>query len=165
MKRTVVAFAAMLAAVNCTGRDPLRRDVDRVLVQKAARQLTLLSNGEPVRTYRVSLGGNPVGHKQQVGDERTPEGLYTISARNPNSSFHRSLQISYPNAHDRARARAAGVDPGGLIMIHGIRNGLGWVGVLHRTFDWTNGCIAVTNGEMDEIWEFVTVGTPIEIKP
>src|SRR5690606_39234784 len=124
MKRTVAAFAAALVAVSCTSREPLRDDVDRVLVQKEVRQLTLFSNGKAVRVYRISLGGNPVGHKQREGDERTPEGLYTISARNPDSSFHRSLQISYPNARDRDRAQAAGVDPGGLIMIHGIRNGL-----------------------------------------
>ena len=98
-------------------------------------------------------------------NERTPEGLYSINGRNPNSSFHRSLQISYPDAEDRARAAGAGVDPGGLIMIHGIRNGLGWVGGLHRIIDWTNGCVAVTNAEMDEIWDSVEVGTPVEIRP
>src|SRR5262245_47545056 len=136
-----------------------------MLVEKAARRLTLLAGGKPIRSYRISLGGNPIGAKQQEGDERTPEGLYTINARNPNSSFHLSLQISYPNAKDRARAAAAGVNPGGLIMIHGIGNGLGWLGALHRLADWTDGCIAVTNAEIEEIWELVPVGTSVEIRP
>jgi murein L,D-transpeptidase YafK len=91
--------------------------------------------------------------------------LYSISARNSQSSFHRALQISYPTQQDRARAGAAGVDPGGLIMIHGIGNGLGWIGRLHRLVDWTDGCIAVSNAEMDEIWALVDLGTPVEITP
>jgi murein L,D-transpeptidase YafK len=122
LSKALVALAAFLFASGCAASEPIEPTIDRVLVEKQARRLTLLSNGEAVRSYTVSLGRNPVGHKQQEGDERTPEGVYAISARNANSSFHRSLQISYPNDQDKARAAARGVDPGGLIMIHGIRN-------------------------------------------
>jgi murein L,D-transpeptidase YafK len=165
MHRSLIAaiVSSLALASFAYGAEPTK--ADRLLIEKAARRLTLFANGSPIRTYIVSLGGNPVGPKQRQGDERTPEGLYSINARNSNSSFHRSLQISYPNAQDRARAASAGVDPGGLIMIHGIRNGLGWVGRLHRFFDWTDGCIAVTDAEMDEIWEMVEIGTAVEIKP
>jgi murein L,D-transpeptidase YafK len=165
LSKPLVALAAFLFASGCAASEPIDQTIDRILVEKQARRLTLLSNGKAVRSYRVSLGGNPVGHKREEGDERTPEGVYSITARNAYSSFYRSLQISYPNDQDEARAAAQGVDPGGLIMIHGIRNGLGWVGGLHRFLDWTDGCIAVTNGEMDEIWELVPIGTPIEIRP
>ena len=162
------ALAAALAVVSLACEPagaPALRDVDAIVVEKAARRLVLRSKGSVVRTYRVALGAEPVGHKQREGDERTPEGTYLIDARNPDSAFHRSRRISYPNDGDRRRARAAGVDPGGLIMIHGIRNGLGWIGASHRLFDWTDGCIAVTNAEMDEIWATVELGTPIEIRP
>jgi murein L,D-transpeptidase YafK len=165
MNRAFVAAIASLALLGCARPQPLPTRVDRVVIEKQARRLSLLVNGEALRSYAVALGGNPVGHKQREGDERTPEGLYAISARNPNSSFHRSLQISYPNPEDEARAEEAGVNPGGLIMIHGIRNGLGWVGGLHRLVDWTDGCIAVTDSEMDEIWVSVPIGTPVEIRP
>lgn len=163
-RRLILAFAA-LCALLAQAHAGVPARADRVLVEKQARRLTLLANGRPIRSYRVSLGGNPIGPKQREGDERTPEGLYSIRARNPNSVFHLSLQVSYPNAQDRARAAAAGVDPGGQIMIHGIKNGLGWVGGLHRFLDWTDGCIAVTDEEMDEIWQLVPVGTAVEIEP
>jgi murein L,D-transpeptidase YafK len=165
MQRSLIAgIACSLALASLThAAEPTK--ADRLLIEKTARRLTLFASGAPIRSYVVSLGGNPVGPKQREGDERTPEGLYSINARNSNSSFHRSLQISYPNDQDRARAASAGVDPGGLIMIHGIRNGLGWVGRLHRFFDWTDGCIAVTDAEIDEIWRMVEIGTPVEIKP
>lgn len=105
------------------------------------------------------------GPKRQEGDERTPEGLYRIDWRNPNSVAHLSLHISYPDAEDRARAGAAGVAPGGSIMIHGLPNGWGFLGALHRRLDWTDGCIGVTNAEMREIWALVPDGTPIRIAP
>lgn len=138
---------------------------DRVVVDKGDRTLTLLRDGVPLKTYPVALGGAPAGHKRQEGDERTPEGRYVLDYRNPGSSAHLSLHVSYPDSGDVARARAAGVPPGGMIMVHGITNGLGWVGRLHRLADWTDGCIAVTNGEMDEIWRAVPDGTPIDIRP
>ena len=125
----------------------------------------LLADDTVLATYRVSLGGAPVGHKQQEGDERTPEGTYVLDWRNAESIAHRSIHVAYPDAADTTRADSAGVSPGGQIMIHGITNGLGWLGRLHRLADWTDGCIGVTNAEMDQIWDAVPDGTPIEIRP
>ena len=167
MPRTSVrAFAASSAflLIACSGGEA-PGTADQVVIEKAARRLSLLADGALLRSYSVSLGAEPTGHKQQEGDERTPEGRYFIDARNPNSSYHLSLRISYPDGRDRARAAEAGVDPGGLIMIHGLPNGLGWLGPLHRLVDWTDGCVAVTSREMDEIWESVPTGTPVLIEP
>jgi len=133
--------------------------VNRVVVNKGRREMLLLSGESVVRTYRIALGRDPLGHKQQEGDGRTPEGIYTIDRRNPKSKYHLSLHISYPNEADCARAVLAGVPPGGDIMIHGLKPG-----VSHPD-DWTEGCIAVTDSEMDDIWELVADGTPIEINP
>jgi murein L,D-transpeptidase YafK len=144
---------------------PAHAVAERVVVDKRAHTLTLLRHGAALKTYRVSLGGHPAGHKREEGDERTPEGVYRIDSRNARSSAHLALHVSYPDPVDAARARARGVRPGGLIMVHGILNGLGWLGRLHRLMDWTDGCVAVTNREMDEIWRAVPVGTPIEIRP
>lgn len=143
---------------------PHAQQADRVLVDKPARRLDLLRGGEVIRSYPISLGGAPDGHKQREGDQRTPEGDYTIDWRNPNSIAYLSLHISYPNEADRAHAAAQGVSPGGLIMIHGLPNGWGFLGKLHRLRDWTDGCIAVTNAEMREIWSLVPNGTPITIR-
>ncbi len=140
------------------------QQADMILVDKSARRLSLLRDGAVLRDYRISLGANPEGHKQQEGDERTPEGEYVIDWRNPNSIAHLSLHISYPNQEDKARAATRGVSPGGNIMIHGIANGWGWLGGWHRFWDWTDGCIAVTNAEMREIWSRVPNGTPIRIQ-
>jgi len=165
------AFAAGLAGVvgwaNLPDSPPLPAGAvaDRVVVEKGAHTLTLLRHGAALKTYRVSLGGHPRGPKREEGDERTPEGVYRLDSRNPRSSAHLALHISYPDSADAARARTRGVQPGGLIMVHGISNGLGWLGRLHRLADWTDGCVAVTNREMDEIWRAVPTGTPIEIRP
>jgi len=137
---------------------------DRVVVLKRERKLVLMNGARPLKEYRISLGRDPVGPKTQEGDGRTPEGQYVVDYRKADSSFHRALHISYPSASDSAQAGARGVNPGGLIMVHGIRNGLGFVGRLHRLADWTNGCIAVTNVEIEEIWRAVPDGTPIEIR-
>ena len=134
--------------------------VDRVVVHKSRREMLLVSGESVVRSYRIALGRDPVGHKQREGDGRTPEGRYTIDRRNPNSRYHLSLHISYPSPADLERARAAAVDPGGDIMIHGLKPG-----VAHPHSDWTQGCIAVTDSEMDEIWNLVPDGVPIEILP
>jgi murein L,D-transpeptidase YafK len=134
--------------------------VDRIVIRKREREMLLLAGEAVVRSYRVALGRNPVGHKEQEGDGRTPEGRYLIDRRNAKSRYHLSLHISYPNDADDARARAAGVAPGGDIMIHGLKSG-----VAHPESDWTEGCIAVTDAEMDEIWELVEDGTPVEIRP
>jgi len=140
-------------------------DVDRVVVYKHERKLVLLSRGKELRSYKIALGGNPVGPKTRQGDHRTPEGVYVLDSRNPNSQFYKAFHISYPNSKDRAAAKKSGVSPGGDIMLHGLPKEYAWVGKAHVLHDWTNGCIAVTNEEMDEIWKVVRVGTPIEIKP
>lgn len=141
------------------------RNVDLIRVDKSDRRLELLRDGEVLKTYHVSLGANPVGHKQREGDERTPEGRYRIDWRKPGSQFYRALHISYPNAEDRRAASRLGVSPGGAIMIHGQPNGWGWAAPFLSVVDWTDGCIAVSNREMKEIWNAVPDGTPIEITP
>src|SRR5262245_21534869 len=144
---------------------PASKRATAIIVEKAARRLTLVRNGAAARTYDVALGANPVGHKQQEGDGRTPEGHYTIDFKNSHSRFHLALRISYPNADDRNRAGRSGASPGGDIMIHGLPNGLGWLGAWHRERDWTDGCIAVTDAQIEEIWAMVDVGTGIDIRP
>jgi murein L,D-transpeptidase YafK len=138
---------------------------DRIVVWKSKRQLDLYAHGKLLKSYAVSLGRNPVGPKEREGDKRTPEGLYAIESHNPRSSFHKALKVSYPSAADRAAAAKRGVAPGGDIMIHGIRNGLGLMGRLQRRRDWTAGCMAVTNPEIEEIYRAVPDGTPVEIRP
>jgi murein L,D-transpeptidase YafK len=132
---------------------------DRIIVNKGRREMILLRGESVLRVYRIALGREPSGHKQQEGDGRTPEGSYTVDRRNPRSRYYLSLRISYPNADDCARAAELGVDPGCDIMIHGLKDGLVQEG------DWTQGCIAVTDAEMDEIWAQVPEGTPIRIDP
>jgi murein L,D-transpeptidase YafK len=138
---------------------------DRVLVLKKEHSLQLLNRGQVIKTYKIALGSNPVGPKLQQGDHRTPEGLYVLDFRNFHSQFYKSIHISYPSARDRDAARKSGVSPGGDVFVHGLPNGYGFVGASHRLKDWTDGCIAVTNAEMDEIWKAVPDGTPIEIRP
>ena len=138
---------------------------DKVLIEKKARRLTLFSNGEVIKSYKIALGGDPVGPKERQGDNKTPEGFYTIDSRNRDSDYHLSLRISYPNENDKMRAKALGVSPGGDIMIHGIKNGFAWVGGLHARLDWTQGCIAVTDKEIEEIDRLVPDGTTVEIRP
>jgi murein L,D-transpeptidase YafK len=125
----------------------------------------LFSKGDVLKTYRIALGGNPEGPKERQGDNKTPEGIYFIDARNRDSQYHLSLHISYPNEHDKQRAKELGVSPGGDIMIHGIKNGFSWVGDAHAETDWTKGCIAVTDGEIEEIEKLVPNGTIVEIRP
>jgi murein L,D-transpeptidase YafK len=138
---------------------------DEVLIKKSVHRLILLRDGRPIKTYRIALGRHPVGKKTREGDLKTPEGSYTIDGRNPASRFYRSLHISYPSIEDEKQAAAQGVSPGGDIMIHGLKNGMGRLGKRHCRQDWTNGCVAVTNSEMDEIWRAVPDGTPVTIVP
>ena len=138
---------------------------DRIVLLKSKRQLELYDKGSLLKSYVVSLGRHPVGPKEREGDKRTPEGTYAIESHKPSSSFHRALKVSYPSAADRIAAEKRGVAPGSDIMIHGIRNGLGLIGRLQRRLDWTAGCIAVTNPEIEEIYHAVPDGTPIEIRP
>ena len=139
--------------------------IDSILAIKHERLLVVFAGRRPGKAYRVALGDAPVGHKQFEGDERTPEGHYYIDGKNPNSQAHKSLGISYPNAADKAYAARHGKRPGGLVKIHGIWNGQGHIGKAHLLDDWTNGCIATTDEEIDEIYERVRVGTPILILP
>ena len=138
---------------------------DRVVVLKKERTLQLVDRGKVVKTYKVALGGDPVGPKTRQGDHKTPEGTYFLDFRNARSQFHRAIHISYPSDRDRAAARAEGVPPGGDVFVHGLPNGFGYVGAAHRLKDWTDGCIAVTDEEIDEIWQSVADGTPIDIRP
>jgi len=138
---------------------------DRILIEKGARRLTLLDGGRPIAEYPVRLGLNPYGHKEREGDFRTPEGVYRLSRRNPRSEFFLSVEVSYPNDTDRARARRAGVRPGGSIMIHGQPNVPRKAPDYYAANDWTDGCIAVSNSDMVDIWLRTQVGIPIEIRP
>jgi murein L,D-transpeptidase YafK len=138
---------------------------DMVLVVKSESKLYLKKDGKIIEEYHVVFGANPKGHKLQEGDERTPEGKYILDYKKEDSDFYKAIHISYPNELDRERARNNGVNPGGAIMIHGQKNNIGWLSLISKYFNWTNGCIAVSNSDMDEIWEAVDVGTPIEIKP
>jgi murein L,D-transpeptidase YafK len=139
--------------------------VDKILVLKKAHKLFLMSGDATVRSYSVALGRGGPGPKQRQGDHKTPEGLYRVDARNRASRFHRALHVSYPNDEDKARAHKLGLDSGGDIMIRGIQNGPGWLGSVHRVVDWTDGCIAVTDNEIEDIWTLVPDGTPVEIRP
>jgi murein L,D-transpeptidase YafK len=159
------AVMIVLLLIGMLGAERPATKADHVIVVKNQRTLTLLSHGEVLHIYKISLGGSPVGAKEQQGDHKTPEGHYILDRRNPKSRFYKSIHISYPNDQDRRKASQHGVSVGGDIMVHELPNGFGWLGATHRTRDWTDGCIAVTNDEMDEIWELVPDGTPIEIRP
>ena len=137
---------------------PAAERADEIQVDKSERRMELLRKGKVIKTYRILLGDAPAGHKRQQGDERTPEGRYRITFRNDKSRFHLSLRVSYPDEADREQARARGVDPGGDIMIHGGTPPGYWR-------DWTDGCIALTNRQIEEVWRLVPVGTPITISP
>jgi murein L,D-transpeptidase YafK len=138
--------------------------VDKVVVIKSERILMLLQKGSVVKTYKVCLGRNPLGRKTKEGDNRTPEGIYKLDGRNPKSKFHMSLHVSYPSKADRLIARRLGVSPGGNIMIHGFPDGI-TMDDIPEHLDWTKGCIAVANSAIEEIWQLVPNGTPIEILP
>ena len=165
--RDAISIAMMSAAVMAVPGTqaawppplaPASERIDDIRVDKSERRMELLRGGKVIKTYRILLGDAPVGHKTRQGDERTPEGRYRITFRNDKSRYHLSLRVSYPNAADSAQARKRGVDPGGDIMIHG-----GTPPGYAR--DWTDGCIALTNREIEEVWRLVPVGTAITISP
>lgn len=141
------------------------QDIDLVRVLKAERKLQLLSSSVVQKEFKVALGGSPVGHKQTEGDQKTPEGNYVLDYKKSDSAFYKAIHISYPNAEDAARAKKQGVSPGGQIMIHGQKNGLGWLSGVSQSFDWTNGCVALSNADMEEVWKSVKSGTRIELRP
>jgi len=156
-----VNFSPVAAQLPSLAREP----VDLVIVYKKDRLLHLKRNGLVVRQFDIALGAEPKGHKLAEGDNRTPEGVYTLDWRNINSQFYKSIHISYPQIRDEETAERLGVSPGGLIMIHGMPNGRAATEMNHPINNWTNGCIAVTNEEMDEIWSLVEDGTTIIIFP
>ena len=160
-----LVFFAYLYAHQVWNPLPTGTTIDRIVIEKSARKLSVFANGKKLKTYRVALGRNPVGAKQEEGDYKTPEGLYKIDGRNAQSSFHLALHVSYPSYEDKARAAERGVSAGFDIMIHGIRNGLGWIGAFHRLNDWTVGCIALTDEEIEELWRGTPDGTTVEIRP
>jgi len=143
---------------------PHKTLTDRVVVEKSARTMTLMRDGKVLKTYNVALSREPVGAKEREGDHKVPEGEYVVDSKNSHSRFHLALHISYPNYADQERARKLGVKPGGNIEIHGLDSKYAWVGSLQRQVDWTDGCIGVTNSEIEEIWPLVRVGTPVEIR-
>jgi murein L,D-transpeptidase YafK len=164
------SLAVLLALFSISWRSSAQQPApnekaDTVLILKKDHILQLLAGGKVIRTYKVALGRGGLAPKDREGDGRTPEGHYVIDSRNAASHYHRALHVSYPNVEDRSRAAKLGVSPGGEIMIHGLPNRMGWVGTKHRLYDWTLGCIAVTDEEIDEIWNLVPVGTRVEIRP
>jgi murein L,D-transpeptidase YafK len=170
-RRKLLRFAGVLALCWMSARltFPLAGEtagrVDRIVIEKSKRTLTLMEGPKTGKTYKVALGGQPVGPKDRQGDHKTPEGIYSVDAKNPKSQFYKALHISYPNPADRANARKLGVSPGGDVEIHGLGAKWGFIGTKHRLTDWTDGCIAVTNDEIDEIYPLIKVGTQVEIRP
>lgn len=156
-----VALLLMLTSLPAAGSEM----ATRVVLIKHTRTLSLYHGDQLLGSYRVALGSHPTGAKQQQGDGRTPEGHYLLDRKNQGSTFYKAIHVSYPDAADRAQARRNGVDPGGDIMIHGQKNGLGWAASITQRLDWTRGCIAVSDGDMDRIWSMVPPGTPILITP
>jgi len=173
--RRLIPFLAALLIAGCSRSHPdqtqgdrlylLVPQADQIVVQKSAHTLTLYSKGKVLKVYQVALGKGSAGPKDHEGDHKTPEGSYIIDQKNSQSRFHLALHVSYPNAADRQRAKAEGLEPGGAIMVHGVEDKLSWLGSLQHRIDWTDGCIAVSNAEIEEIFREVPVGTPINIKP
>ena len=161
----LVTFLAVGSIANAHASFFMSAKADRVVVLKTERKMILMQGEDVLRIYRIALGRSPVGHKQQEGDARTPEGSYTLDYKLRDSAFYRAIRVSYPNEQDITYAAERGVDPGGKIMIHGLPNKVPATRVGHPMIDWTQGCIAVTNQEMDEIWGMIDPGTPIEIHP
>jgi len=159
--RVTLSVLLVSSLAFATGKE----QADRIVILKSKRSLTLMSGDKVLKTYLVALGGKPVGPKERQGDHKTPEGSYVIDQKNAHSQFHLSLHVSYPSAVDRAKARKMRVSAGGDIMIHGLPPSFSKLGALHRQVDWTDGCIAVTDQEIEEIWALVPVGTRVEIRP
>ena len=163
MFRYALVFSLLLVAQVSAGDDIQK--ADEVLVVKSEKRLYLIADGHRFASFQVTFGGDPEGHKKEVGDQRTPEGHYTLGYKNINSRYYKSIRITYPNEQDRLDASKRGVDPGGDIMIHGQPNGWQWASPVMQLFSWTDGCVALTNGDMDKVWDSVDPGTPIEIRP
>ena len=166
--RTFVATILLFTRFSSYAAEKAGVVVDHMVVYKHDRKLVLLSDGKALKSYRIALGGDPVGPKARQGDHRTPEGSYAWDSRNPNGHSCKAFHLSYPRferSNDITSAKKLGVSPGGDIMLHGLPKDYAWVGKTHTLHDWTDGCVAVTNEEIDEIWKLVRIGSPIEIKP
>lgn len=164
----ICILITVLAIYNVWPEQKLASDkkIDFLLVNKSEKTMKAFCNGQLLKTYQISIGKNAIGHKVFEGDNKTPEGIYTINDRNPNSSYHKNLAISYPNTKDRATAKKIGRSPGGNIKIHGMPNGIfALVNKLHRGIGFTFGCIMVTNSEVDELYNAVVPNAKIEIRP
>ncbi len=161
----IVCALVLLGVLLSASAEEAGQKADLIVVEKSKRTLTLYARSKVLKTYKVALGPHPVGAKQVEGDGKTPEGRYVVDSVNRASSYHLSLHVSYPDAADIARAKSLGKSAGGDIMIHGLPNGYGWVGGAHTLHDWTAGCIAVTNPEIEEIVKIVPLGTVVEIRP
>ena len=165
MKLIVKIVATAIVILLYLGTAHSEQAADMVLVEKSKSRLYLMRQGEAFASFHVAFGSNPKGHKQEQGDGKTPEGRYMLNYKNAGSAFYKSIHISYPSAKDRQDALKRGVDPGGDIMIHGQKNGYGRLSILVQRFNWTNGCIALSDRDMDLVWDAVKPGTPIEIRP
>jgi murein L,D-transpeptidase YafK len=161
----LLVTASLLQANTPASAVAEQKKVDLIVVEKSKHTMTLMSKGNALKTYHVALSTVPVGAKERAGDHKVPEGNYTIDEKKSASRFHLALHVSYPNAVDRARAKKLGVEPGGDIEIHGLEKKYAWLGSMHREKDWTDGCIAVTDAEIEEIYPLVAVGTAVEILP
>jgi len=160
-----IKFALILTIVINVAYSGNSNKADEVLVIKSERRLYLIKNNKQFAEYRVTFGDNPEGHKVQQGDQKTPEGKYILDYKNPNSNYYKSIHISYPNKKDREISKKLGVNPGGEIMIHGQLNGWEWASPITQLFSWTDGCIALSNEDMGQLWLAIDPGTPIEIRP
>ena len=171
VKKAAISFTVVLIAVLVVyyfypeSKLPHQVNIDKLEVLKSKRQLLAYSKGKLIKTYKIALGFCPKGRKQVDGDGKTPEGLYFINDKNPRSVCHKNLGISYPNREDMLNAKKAGLQPGGSVKIHELSNGKGFIGKFHRWYDWTDGCVAVTDAEIDELYSHTPIGTPILIKP
>ncbi len=164
----LLAIASSTAYLACSISDTkldTSIHIDKIVVEKSKRKMYLYANNQLIKTYKIALGKHPRGGKKYEGDKKTPEGLYIINSKNPKSEYYKNLGISYPNKKDKEEAEKDGKNPGGDIKIHGLKNGWGWIGQMHLLTDWTAGCIAITNKNMDELYAIIEIGTPIEIKP
>lgn len=161
---SMVLFGALFCGVVKSDFNVKLAQIDFILIEKSKRIMSVYNDKKLLKTYKIALGKSPKGHKERQGDCKTPEGLYAISGRNINSKYHKSLKISYPNAQDKLHCAKIGCSTGNDIMIHGLHPKYSWLGSLHSLRDWTLGCIAVTDDEIDEIFASTPLGTKVEIR-
>lgn len=160
-------FATLSLTLTCLSFNSMADigNIDRVVVYKSKAQMQLFWAGKLITQYKIAMGDNPVGHKYQEGDQRTPEGIYELDYKKADSAYYKAIHISYPNQADRFRAEALGINPGGMIMIHGQKPDAELTPEQAQQINWTDGCIAITNDQIDQLWQAISIGTPIEIWP